>query len=64
MDGIRLNRRGAGKANGENRNQIQTVESQQFQILLPQQQDEEEFVGQHVLPLCLLQKQYLHPVLH
>ena len=53
----------AGKANRENGKQIEREEDQQLQILLPQQQDEEQFVGQNELPFRALQKKYLHSIL-
>ena len=52
------------EADGEHRKHIKTEEDQQFQILLPQQKDEEEFVLQDVFAICVLQKKYLYPVLN
>ena len=60
----RVHRRRAGKAQGENRSQIQQEENKHEQVLLPQQQDEQKLVGEHALPLSLLEKKHLHPVLN
>src|SRR5271155_5816003 len=59
IDEIRLDRWRAGKAGGENCQQIETEENQQLQILLPQQQDEEQLVLQYALPSSVLLKEYL-----
>ena len=51
----------AGEVNAENRNQIQAEENRQFQLLLPQKQDEEEFVLRNALQQCMMQKEKLRP---